>query len=518
MMQRRDLLKTGLTGLAGLATLSWMQEALAAGLPAAGFSSTAPELAPLQGFTGSEALDARDLRVEGRLPAGLRGVYYRNGPGLMGRGGERYQHWFDGDGLVQAWTFGEGGVQHKARFVQTKKFKLEAKAGRFLLPGFGTSFPDQATRLPVRAADDVNTANTSVLKMGDGRLYALWEGGSAYELDPVTLAAKGPRVWSEELAGMPFSAHPKVEADGTVWNFGTQSGQMVVYQISAQGQVLRSEVFPAPGHSAMVHDFVVSQRYLVFLLSPISLDVQAMREGASMLGAMRWLGQEATRVLVIDKADFTRRWVLEMPAAMVFHFGNAWDDGTDIHLDYVEAPALPTINAELRQIMLGERPPQQPHQQSTARFMRISLGSSGGAATGSGQGRITLQSRDESVEFPVVDPRVVAKAYRHVYYPTAIDNGERWGFNGLLHLDIETGRRERFSFGNEVLVEEHVLVPKPGSAKEGEGWLLGMGYDCKARRSFASVFDAQAISAGPLAKVWLPYWVTYGFHGKFYAG
>lgn len=513
MMQRRDLLKTGLTGLAGIGSLGMLQEVLAAGLPSAAFAAAAPELAPLQGFTGSEALDARDLRVEGRLPAGLRGVYYRNGPGLMGRVGERYQHWFDGDGLVQAWTFGADGVQHKARFVQTKKFKAETKAGRFLLPGFGTSFPDQATRSPVRAADDVNTANTSVLKMGDGRLYALWEGGSAYELNPVTLASKGPRVWAPELEGMPFSAHPKVEADGTVWNFGTQSGRMVVYQISAQGQVLRSEVFPAPGHSAMVHDFVVSQRYLVFLLSPISLDVDALRGGDAMLDAMRWLGQEATRVLVVDKADFTRRWVLEMPAAMVFHFGNAWDDGRQIHLDYVESRALPAVNAELRQIMTGERPAHQP---STPRFMRISLGAEGGAA-GAGQGRIELQSRDESVEFPVVDPRVVAQRYRHVYYPTAIDNAERWGFNGLLHLDVETGRRERFSFGSDVLVEEHVLVPKPGSAKEGEGWLLGLGYDCKARRSFASVFDAQAISAGPLARVWLPYWVTYGFHGKFYA-
>ena len=513
-MQRRNLIKSGLAGLAGIGNLSLMQEALALGVAAPGFETAAPELLPLQGFTGAEVLDARDLRVEGRLPAGLRGVYYRNGPGLMARGGERYKHWFDGDGLVQAWTFGDAGVQHKARFAQTKKFKAEAKAGRFLLPAFGTSFADQATRSPVRAADDVNAANTSVMKMADGRLYALWEGGSAYELDPVSLATKGVRAWSDELAGMPFSAHPKVEADGTVWNFGTQSGQMVVYQISPQGQVLRSEVFAAPGHSALVHDFAVSQRYLVFLLSPISMDMQAVRDGDSMLDSMRWLGAEATRVLVIAKADFTKRWVLEMPAAMVFHFGNAWDDGGQIHLDYVEARALPAVNQELRQIMAGVRP---AHHASTPRFMRISLGSGTKNGLGLTQGRIDLQTRDESVEFPVVDPRVVAQRYRHVYYPTAIDIGARWGFNGLMHLDIESGRRERFSFGNDVVVEEHVLVPKPGSSKEGEGWLLGLCYDTKAKRSFASVFDAQAINAGPLAKVWLPYWVTYGFHGKFYA-
>jgi carotenoid cleavage dioxygenase len=517
-MQRRHLIQASAACLSGIANLSLLQEALALGSAGPGFANKAPELAPLQGLTGAEPFDARDLRVEGRLPAGLRGVYYRNGPGLMARGGERYQHWFDGDGLMQAWTFGAEGVQHKARFVQTKKLRAEAKAGRFLLPAFGTSFPDQASRLPVRAADDVNVANTSVMKMSDGRLYALWEGGSAYELDPQSLATKGVRAWSDELAGMPFSAHPKVEADGTVWNFGTQSGQMVVYQISAQGQVLRSEVFPMPGPaataSAMVHDFAVSQRYMVFLLAPISLDMQALRGGDSMLGAMRWLGADPTRVLVIDKSDFTRRWVLEMPAAMVFHFGNAWDDGVKIHLDYVEGPPLPATNDKLRKIMVGVRPEVQ---HSTPRIMHITLGSGAGVGAGLGQGRIDVQLRGEAVEFPVVDPRVVAQRYRHIYYPTAIDTGERWGFNGLLHLDIESGRRERFSFGNDVVLEEHVLVPKPGSSKEGVGWLVGLGYDCKAKRTFASVFDAEALSAGPLARVWLPYAVTYGFHGKFYS-
>ena len=53
----------------------------------------------------------------------------------------------------------------------------------------------------------------------------------------------------------------------------------------------------------------------------------------------------------------------------------------------------------------------------------------------------------------------------------------------------------RFSFGNDVVVEEHVLVPKPGSTKEGEGWLVGMGYDIPRRRSFLSVFDAQRLAA-----------------------
>jgi len=501
-MQRRELFKAG---LAGAASLAGLDPALAALTPSTASTakpfSSAPELSPLLGLPGQD-MQASSLKVEGKLPVGLRGVYYKNGPALMARGDERYRHWFDGDGLLQAWTFGDAGVSHQARFVQTAKFKAEAAAGRFLVPGFGTPIP---ARKPVRGADDMNTANTSVLRQGD-KLYALWEGGSAYELDPATLQTRGPKSWSPELAGMPFSAHPKVETDGTVWNFGTFGTRMALYQISPQGQVLRSTLFEAPGAIGMVHDFAVSQRYLVFLLAPIHIDQQALRAGESLSSSMRWQGQEATRVLVVDKADFERRRVLEIPAAMVFHFGNAWDDGQTLQLDYVQNRELPQAQLALTQIMRGERP-SAAQRNTTPRFMRIDLAS----------GRIELRSREDVVEFPVVDPRVVAQRYRHVYYPTAIDIGERWGFNGLLHLDLESGQRQRFCFGNEVVVEEHVLVPKPGSRVEGEGWLLGLCFDSRRQLSFASVFDAQAISAGPIAKVWLPYWVTYGFHGKFYA-
>ncbi|MDC8785950.1 carotenoid oxygenase family protein [Paucibacter sp. hw1] len=510
-MQRRDLLKAGLQHVAGLGAVAAWPGAWAQGdgrdvcdvhdaCPQGAFTQ-APELAPLFGLPVDE-LDARDLVVEGRLPVGLRGVYYKNGPGLMARGGERYQHWFDGDGLVQAWRFTDQGVSHCARFVQTAKFRAERAAGRFLVPGYGTAIP---ARMPVRGPDSLNTANTSVLLQGD-KLYALWEGGSVHELDPQTLATRGLKTWSPNLAGMPFSAHPKVEADGTVWNFGTSGHHMALYQLSAAGQVLRSTVFEMPSACAMVHDFAVSQRCLVFLLPPIELDLAALKAGESMVGAMRWQAQEATRILLIDKADFNQRRVLEIPACMAFHFGNAWDDGQQLHLDYVQNRDLPAANQVFRQIMRGERPGAS-EVPATPRFMRIDLAS----------GRIELQSRDEAVEFPSVDPRFVAQRYRHVYYPSSVDLGDRWGFDGLLHVDIESGRRDRFSFGKEVVVEEHVLVPKPGRRQEGEGWLLGLCYDTRRQRSFASVFDAQALSAGPLAKVWLPYWVTYGFHGKFYA-
>lgn len=488
-MQKREFLMAGLGAMVGAPAL--------AAAPA-GFAAGAPELAPLAGWDGVDR-QAQALRIEGRLPQGLRGVYYRNGPGLTARAGRRYEHWFDGDGLLQAWHFEDGGVRHQARFVKTHKFRAEQQAGRFLLPAFGTAIKPE---LPIRGADSLNTANTSVMQL-DGRLYALWEGGSAYELDAQSLHTRGPHAWAPELQGMPFSAHPKLEPDGTLWNFGTTNGSLVLYQISPQGRLLRHAVLKLPV-PAMVHDFVVSQRYLIFMLPPLSMDMGAVREGQSMVQAMRWQAEQPTRVLVIDKADFQRQRVLEMPATMVFHFGNAWDEGDEVHLDYVWTPPMTEFNLGASALMRGERPQEQA---SSPRVLHLSLSS----------GRVRQDSRDEAVEFPVVDPRVVAQRHRYVFYTNAADTGARWGADALMRLDLDSGRREGFVFGGDVVVEEHVLVPRPGSRREGEGWLVGVGYDLRQRQSFASVFDAEALGAGPLARVWLPYWVPYGFHGKFYA-
>ena len=120
----------------------------------------------------------------------------------------RYQHLFDGDGMVQAFRFDGRGVTHRARVLATPKLVRETEAGRRLFSGFATAV-EGAT--PLRRADDINTANISVLDH-HGELLALWEGGSASVLDRETLQWNGFKVWGEGLEGLPFTAHPRGRA------------------------------------------------------------------------------------------------------------------------------------------------------------------------------------------------------------------------------------------------------------------------------------------------------------------
>ncbi len=72
------------------------------------------------------------LAVTGRIPAGLRGSLYRNGPTMFERKGERIAHWFDGDGAVLGVHFDGQTAQGAYRRVQTAGFLAEEAADEFL--------------------------------------------------------------------------------------------------------------------------------------------------------------------------------------------------------------------------------------------------------------------------------------------------------------------------------------------------------------------------------------------------
>jgi carotenoid cleavage dioxygenase len=446
--------------------------------------------------------------VEGRLPEELRGTFYRMGPALHERAGERYRHWFDGDGMVQAFRFGGSGMSHKGRFVATKKRAAEEAAGHLVYPGFGTAV-DGA---PVRSPDDLNPANINTLPLGD-ELLALWEGGSAHILDPVTLETRGVKVWSKMLAGVPFSAHYKREPDGTVWNFGVAFDQklLVLYRIAPDGALLQGDaVFlpELPFVPGMVHDFAVTERHLIFALSPFAFEREAMADGAFLDGFV-WRPELGMRALVIAKDDWNdRRWY-GLPAGFTFHFGNAWEetDGT-IRFTHCVAEDGSVLTETFRAVMRGEwRPANAP-----TRYAHVTLRP--------GSETAEQEIGPFAAEFPRIAPAVVGARHRYEYCLAGKPGEAVWnpyggaGLIGVARQDHETGAMTRYDYGPDVRPEEHIFVAKPGASAENDGWVIGTSLDTGAGVTRVSVFEAASLADGPVARATLPYPLPLGFHGQ----
>ena len=501
-------------------------EALSCHDPAAAFARAAAEE---EGVAGSGArvrsprwraafaslttdLEPLPMKLHGRLPRGLIGSFYRNGPARHALGAVRYAHWFDGDGAVQRYALGaDGGVTHQARFVRTEKYLADTAAGRPVRAAYGT-WPPGAE--PLRSPDSFNVANTHVLPHA-GRLLALWEGGSAHAIDPRTLATLGPVRWADELAGMPFSAHPRIEPDGTMWNFGAShlQGLLTLYRIGADGRLAEHHTLPVPD-LPMLHDFAVTEHHLVFMLPPFVFEPERLRAGATFHDSHVWRPALGLRVMVLDKArlDAPPRW-FTLPAGFVFHIGNAFESGGVIRLDCMRSASAWQVQHGLTEVMCGAH---QPQDHTQPMVVELDL------ATGRARQEVLAMA----AEFPRVDPRFIGRPYRQVFAAEHRGAARRPGYDGVMRMDVQSGAIDRYGYGDDVLVEEHVFVPAAGgsggsgsngagAAREGVGWLIGTALDVARGETLFSVFDATRLAAGPVAQARMLRLTPLALHGSF---
>ena len=477
-MHRRAFLR-GLTAVAAIPSLPGYPAARERPPWALGFAGVTQDLPPLA------------MQVRGTFPAACRGRLYRNGPALYVRGAQRYRHWFDPDGMVQAFRIGKDTVEHRGRFVRTRRFVQEERAGRFLYGGAGTDF---AGSLPLRNNDSINVANINVQPLG-GELLALWEAGSAYRIDPESLETLGLLEFDAELRGVPFSAHPHADEHGDLWNIGSapfaRRPTLVLYHLGADGTRKKSAAVPLdfPGY---MHDFVLTPRYLIVLNSSA---VQG--EGTHFVDRMTWQPERASQLLVFAREDFALAAAIDVPATFVFHFGNAWEDGDETHFTACAYPDHAIVSVGMHRLAQQQYGPYY----EAPELVRYSLSLAKGTAR--------IESLRIDMEFPGFDRRrpFAAQALFGAAGQASCDARLP---SAVVRVDPRSGARQRFDYGDGVIVEEPLYVPGAGG-----GWVLHSYLDYRRERSGVAVLRAQALADGPLATAEMERILPLGFHGCF---
>jgi all-trans-8'-apo-beta-carotenal 15,15'-oxygenase len=435
----------------------------------------------------------------GNLPEGLRGTLFRNGPARHERGGKRYAHRWDGDGMVQRFTLSRDGVSHFGRYVETHKRVTEEAYGRMLFSGFGTPI-DVSPPTPERV-EASNPANISIVRF-NGEYLALWEAGRPYVIDPATLNTLGTASWLPTDAIRPFSAHPKVSADGRLWNFGIDAlnDVMRVYSVAPNGR-LESDLQVHVDAISPLHDFAVTDHHLVFLFPSITCNRERLSAGASFAESCQWEPQIGMRVLVVNQAGGT---VVNtrLPAGCLFHVANAWEDGDTIWVDYMRSPDPSSLLAGWS-VMAGE----YRHRRGAA-LTRARVSISDAAAS-------QEVLFDHDAEFPTIRPADTGRRYAELLCVERSQDRSTTvpGYDQVALLDPNSGRRQVYSFGSDWLVEEHVLVEANDSPRPG--WAIGTALDARAGQTVVSVFDLGQVERGPVAQARLPYALPLGLHGTF---
>ncbi|KZN58433.1 carotenoid oxygenase family protein [Pseudoalteromonas luteoviolacea] len=462
------------------------------------FNAALAQNPELIGFKGTETdMGPQKLIIEGKLPADLKGDFYRNGPGRHQRSGERYLHLFEGDGMINQFSIARGEIHHHAKFVRTNKFIKEEKAGKFLFSGPDSKLKDS---LAIPSPDSISTANTNILPV-NGELWALWEAGSPTAIDKNTLKTKGlinvgnKTPHASALKGLPFSAHPKVEADGTIWNFGyAQSGHVVLYQLNSHGQLLNVGMVNTGFKGGMLHDFLITQHHIVLLLPSLKRDRTIEGEFSSI----QFNAQQPMDVFVISKQSLKTVKRYELDPGFVFHFGNAWADKQgNIHFDASLYP-----NGEVLQHMTLTMQGNTDAPLSPAQTVLFTLYKNG---------KVQKQSIDGISEFPRVYSHITGKRNSRLFTLSSVQS-DVWS-DSVRRIDLNTEKQDIYTYGKDYLVEEHMLVNQ-GNKEQG-GYLLGTALHIPSRRTCLNILRADDVSAGPICRAWLPHTMPLGFHGNF---
>lgn len=499
-MDRRTFSKL----LAGALTASALPAPLRAQSPIGdqqAFRAALAEKPWLLGYLGAPAteLHGNIASMTGRIPSDLKGQFLRNGPALHNIGPDRFLHWFDAPGMVQKFTIGDGRISHHGRLIDTARNRTEARDGRIAFSAFGTHGHGLSSG---GSADAQNPANISLIEHS-GELLALWEGGSPHIIDAETLETRGRKTWTAETNGLPFGAHPRLDRDGSIWNVGYSADPsvLVLYHISASGKLLQTHILPQPA-GPMIHDFLLTDTRLILILPPYRATNDA---DSAFIDTFEWRGSDTTQILVVDKNDLSKVTTVEADPFWVFHFGNAYDfSPTEVAFDFAHHDDPTFMTQDAFAAMDGS---WDGASSAASRYVQARLYLS------ARQLRLEQAPELGQAEFIQTDPRQNLSAHRHALVLAQPAGAQAFGFNRLLLVDRQTGATTHFDTGTTEILEEHLIVPKPGSTDDF--WIIGTSLNWQSARTCLSLYEGLNLGDGPVFRAELDIALPLGLHGTF---
>lgn len=470
----------------------------------------------VQDFSVPQRFDADllDCEVDGTIPSDMDGAFVRVGGQWFYPPKFEDDAMLHSDGYISRFRIKDGRVSYKGRFVCTPRFLSNLKAGTQQFGYYRNPFTSDSGVESL----DATVSNTAPLAHA-GMLFTLKEDSLPYRIDPETLETLGPWDFGGNYKSQTFTAHPKLDpVSGELITFGYEatglaSDDLFVYFIDRAGAVTREIRLKLP-YVSMVHDFAITQDHLIFPFACYTTSMERLREGKihwgwdrtlpSMIGIVRRDG---------DGSDI--RW-FKGPERCMMHVFNAYSDGARVilHAPFYDSnffPFFPNVDGS----------PWDPEKAvSYVRKLTFDLAKPG-------------DSWEEEIVFPMpisdlgkVDPRYVSLPQRYAFtnfadHDRPFDDScscPKFGqvTNSYGRFDLHDRTIDRYFAGATHTLQECSFVPRRGSSEEGDGYLIGTASNLAEMRTELIIADAQRLSEGDIARVYLPFRADAQVHGCWY--
>jgi all-trans-8'-apo-beta-carotenal 15,15'-oxygenase len=444
--------------------------------------------------------------IEGEVPEFVRGTYYLNGPARFARAGFDYRHWLDGDGMVCALRFENGGVRFTNRFVRSTKFVAEEEAGRPVFRTFGTAFKTDRLKRGIALESPVNVS----VYPYQNSLLAFGEQGLPWELDPATLETRGEYNFRGSLNDIsPFAAHPKFDpVTREMFNFGiaysTASPHLNLYRFGEGGELIYRKRLPLP-YACSIHDFSLSQTYVIFYLSPYILNMELLvRDGRTLIEALNWEPERRSRLLIVSRATGEPVTTIPIGDRYCLHLINCFETENRLTVDVLELDHPIYDQYQVVPDLFADVCEGRP-----VRFVIDLIGYE--------LEKTAAIDYLSAPDFPSIAPRQFTKPYRDFWMLGISATGRRGRkfFDQLAHANWACAKACDVyqAPATHYLGAEPVLIADPRC--ETAGVVICQLFDAKRASSSFAIFDAFNVAAGPIATIRLNEPIHLGFHAVF---
>jgi carotenoid cleavage dioxygenase len=447
--------------------------------------------------------DVRDCQITGKIPTDLSGAFYRVGPDpqyvLLPRNIP-----FDGEGHVCMFRIKDGRADYRSRMVHTERYVAQDQARRTLFPMYRNPFLDD----PSVKGLSRSTANTHIINHMN-YLLALKEDSPPAAMDPLTLETVNPvYTFDGQLPSKTFTAHPKLDSrTGNMIAFGYEadgfgSKTVSMFEFTPQGKLIWNAKIEVP-YVGMLHDFAVTEKYIVFYVIPIALDRKQIDSGGPHWS---WDGTFPTYFGFVRRSGDGKdvRWI-KGPTRSATHVMGAFDDKEKLVVDVEMSMSNPFPFMPMRDGSSWDPIAGSSH------ITRLSVDLARGTPSAYG----IEQMYPHVGALPRQDDRYNTEPYRYGFLGCPDPNAEA-GTGGACYTRFDHQNRTYtlYNAGTETSLNECCFAPRCANAPEGSGYLMGVANrKNEGERADLVILDAEHLADGPVAVVHLPMRIPIQIHG-----
>jgi beta,beta-carotene 9',10'-dioxygenase len=455
------------------------------------------------------------LPVQGHIPQWLNGSLFRNGPAKFETEQVSYNHWFDGLAMIHRYSFHEGRVSYRNRFLRTSPYTRMLSTGQ-LSSGFetvqSTSLASRIGKMTLemlgyRTGQTYNT-NVSIVRLA-GKLMALTEQPVPTVFDPITLETQAAFYFDDNLFGHLSCGHPQYDHQNQEYiNYVTCFGPINtynLYRIPANSNQRRLITRIPVREPCYMHSFALTENFIILVEFPLVINpLAAIVKGKAPMQCLSWKPQRGTNFLVVNKNSGKRVARFHSEAFFAFHHINAYEEGDRIVIDIAASDQPELIYKSYLKLL---RTATQSEDHPLAEYRRYHL------PLGGATGRIGFERLSaHQIEMVCINQaRCWGRNYQYAY---AVSHNRNWPslVGQLLKVDVQTKSCATW-FEPQTYPGEPLFVPAPNATTEDDGVILSVVLDGVKAQSFLLVLDAHSFTE--LGRAYLPHHVPLEFHGLF---